>query len=109
MNKKQFKGQPYRLGLDIGNASVGAAILGEQRILGLHVRTFNKAETAKEGESLNKIRRESRLSRRRIRRRAHRMLRLLRLMKRVGLIEETNTDVFKQGKINPISPWSLKI
>ena len=64
---------PYTLGLDIGMASVGAALLTESRILALHVRTFDKAETAKEGESLNKIRRDSRLTRRRIRRRAFRL------------------------------------
>ena len=63
----------YTLGLDIGNASVGAALLGEDKILGLHVRTFDRAETAKDGVSLNLIRRESRLTRRRIRRRSHRL------------------------------------
>jgi CRISPR-associated endonuclease Csn1 len=108
MKINHHKGQPYTLGLDIGIASVGAAILGKDRIFGLHVRTFEKAETAKEGESLNKIRRESRLSRRRIRRRAHRMLRLLRLMKRVGLIDKTDTEVFRQGAKNPNSPWDLR-
>ena len=58
----QTTSPPYTLGLDIGMASVGAALLlpEEQRILALHVRTFDKAETAKEGESLNKIRRDSR-------------------------------------------------
>ncbi|MGK2915804.1 MAG: hypothetical protein ACSLE5_15385, partial [Porticoccaceae bacterium] len=53
---------PYTLGLDIGIASVGAALLTENHIIALHVRTFDKAETAKEGESLNKIRREARLT-----------------------------------------------
>ena len=58
--------QSYSLGLDIGMASVGAALLADDHIIALHVRTFDKAETAKEGESLNLIRRESRLTRRRI-------------------------------------------
>lgn len=62
----------YVLGLDIGMASVGAALLASDHIIALHVRTFGKAETAKEGESLNKIRREARLARRHIRRRAFR-------------------------------------
>lgn len=53
----------YTLGLDIGIASVGAALLLKNQILGLHVRTFEKAETG-EGESLNKARREARLVRR---------------------------------------------
>ena len=94
----------YTLGLDIGNASVGAAVLGVDRILGLHVRTFDRAETAKEGESLNKIRREARLTRRRLQRRAHRLLRLRRLFKRQGLIPTTETSAFT----NTASPWHLR-
>lgn len=85
---------PYTLGLDIGMASVGAALLTDSRILALHVRTFDKAETAKEGESLNKIRRDSRLTRRRIRRRAFRLLRLRRLFKRIGLIADNTPESF---------------
>lgn len=57
----------YVLGLDIGIASVGAALLTDDHIEALFVRTFDKAETAKEGESLNKIRRDARLVRRRLR------------------------------------------
>ena len=40
----------YVFGLDIGIASVGWAVLSEQRIIDLGVRCFDKAETAKEGE-----------------------------------------------------------
>ena len=103
----QTKGLPYTLGLDIGMASVGAALLlpDQQTIMALHVRTFDKGETAKEGESLNKIRRDSRLTRRRIRRRAHRLLRLARLMKRVGLIKDANSSAFA---LPDISPWELR-
>ncbi|OHC61148.1 MAG: type II CRISPR RNA-guided endonuclease Cas9 [Rhodocyclales bacterium GWA2_65_19] len=103
----QTKNLPYTLGLDIGMASVGAALLlpDQERILALHVRTFDKAETAKEGESLNKIRRDSRLTRRRIRRRAHRLVRLARLMKRVGLIADANPEAFA---LPGVSPWHLR-
>lgn len=103
----QTKNLPYTLGLDIGMASVGAALLlpGQQRILALHVRTFDKAETAKEGESLNKIRRDSRLTRRRVRRRAHRLLRLARLMKRVGLIDNASPNAFALAND---TPWDLR-
>lgn len=97
--------QPYTLGLDIGMASVGAALLTEQRILGLHVRTFDKAETAKEGDPLNKTRREARLTRRRIRRRAHRLLRLVRLFKQTGLIAEARPEAFA---LPGVSPWDLR-
>jgi len=94
----------YTLGLDIGIASVGAALLGEQRILGLHVRTFDKAE-ANDGQSLNAIRRNARLTRRRIRRRRHRMLRLCRLFRRQGLIAEARPQAFK---LPATTPWELR-
>ena len=94
----------YILGLDIGMASVGAALLTDTHIHALHVRTFDKAETAKEGESLNKIRREARLTRRRIRRRAHRLLRLRRLFRREGLVPSTAPDAFATRT----SPWDLR-
>jgi len=95
----------YTLGLDIGMASVGAALLTDSRILALHVRAFDKAETAKEGDPLNKTRREARLTRRRIRRRAFRLLRLCRLMKRHGLIAEARPEAFAQTET---TPWALR-
>ncbi len=98
--------QSYSLGLDIGMASVGAALLADDHIIALHVRTFDKAETAKEGESLNLIRRESRLTRRRIRRRSHRLLRLTRLFKRVGMIENAKSTAFAIPQ--QISTWQLR-
>lgn len=104
MNKKQVF-PPYTLGLDIGMASVGAALLSDSRILALHVRAFDKAETAKEGDPLNQTRREARLTRRRIRRRAHRLLRLCRLMKRHGLIAEAVPQAFAQPGT---SLWTLR-
>ena len=96
---------PYTLGLDIGMASVGAALLTDSRIIALHVRAFDKAETAKEGDPLNKTRREARLTRRRIRRRAFRLLRLCRLMKRHGLIAEARPEAFSQTET---TPWALR-
>lgn len=95
----------YTLGLDIGMASVGAALLTDEYIMALHVRTFDKAETAKEGESLNKIRREARLTRRRTRRRAFRLLRLRRLFKRIGLLPGFETSAFA---LPETSPWQLR-
>lgn len=98
--------QAYTLGLDIGMASVGAALLAEDHIIALHVRTFDKAETAKEGDSLNLIRRTARLTRRRIRRRSHRMLRLLRLFKRLGMIDVAHPDAFVLPQ--QTSTWQLR-
>ena len=94
----------YSLGLDIGMASVGAALLGTDEIIALHVRAFDKAETAKEGESLNKIRRDARSARRRIRRRAFRLLRLRRLFKREGLVDAQHAAAF----VSAASPWELR-
>lgn len=95
---------PYTLGLDIGMASVGAALLAQDHIVALHVRTFDKAETAKEGEPLNKIRRDARSARRRLRRRAYRLLRLRRLFKREELTSSAKVADFVSGA----SPWSLR-
>ncbi len=103
MIEKKFPN--YTLGLDIGVASVGAALLAENSIIALHVRTFDKAETAKEGEPLNKIRRDARLTRRRIRRRAFRLLRLRRLLKRIGLIDTYDVSYLQNILV---SPWQLR-
>ncbi len=97
--------QNYTLGLDIGIASVGAALLADDHIISLFVRTFDKAETAKEGESLNKIRRDARLTRRRLHRRAQRLLKMRRLFKRFGLTSNQN-DLFDNTL--PLSPWHLR-
>ena len=99
------KNKSFRvLGLDVGIASVGAAVIdfGSESIEGLYVRTFDKAEVAKTGESLNAVRRESRGIRRRLRRRRLRLRDVLS-----GLIEHsqgalsdsTNSDDFSTD------PW----
>jgi len=103
-------GEPFTIGLDIGIASVGWAILGESRIIDLGVRCFDKAETAKEGESLNLSRRTARLMRRRLRRRAWRLTMLSRFLKREGLIADVN--ILKQppqkGFKTP-NLWQLRV
>ena len=83
-------------GFDIGIASVGWAVLNETRIVDLGVRAFDKAETAKEGESLNLARRTARLMRRRLRRRAWRLTKVARLIKKHGLINDV--AIFKPEK-----------
>lgn len=115
MTRKQKNPGAITLGLDIGIASVGWAVLGETRIIDLGVRCFDKAETAKEGKSLNKIRRDARLLRRRLRRRAWRLKRLARLLKRDGLIDdarlfEKQTPVIKAtNSSSPVSLWQLRV
>ncbi len=110
MASKQKNLEQLTFGLDIGIASVGWAVLGEERIVDLGVRCFDKAETAKEGESLNLARRTARLLRRRLRRRAWRLTKLARLLKRNGLIKEVN--FFKQPPASgtPAAlPWQLRV
>ena len=95
----------YTLGLDIGIASVGAALINSDQIIALHVRTFEKAETAKEGESLNKIRREARGKRRTLRRRVFRLSCLRKIFVREGLWESNNiNNLIPDDK----SPWQLR-
>lgn len=97
----------YTIGLDIGIASVGWCILGETHIVDLGVRAFNKAETAKEGESLNLARRSARLMRRRLFRRAWRLKKLARLLKNNGLIADTK--LFKPEQPFATSLWQLRV
>lgn len=107
--KRKIDG-PFTIGLDIGIASVGWAVLGENRIIDLGVRCFDKAETAKEGESLNLARRTARLMRRRLRRRAWRLTKLARLLKREGLISDVN--ILKQPPAKGFKTpnlWKLRV
>lgn len=83
----------YRIGLDIGIASVGWAVLENNsndepiRIIDLGVRLFDKAEIPKTGESLAGPRRMARTARRRLRRRKHRLDRIKWLLQQEGLID----------------------
>ncbi len=97
----------YTIGLDIGIASVGWCVLGENHILDLGVRAFDKAETAKEGESLNLARRSARLMRRRLFRRVWRLKKLARLLKSEGLISDTK--LFKPEQPFSGSLWQLRV
>lgn len=109
MSDKHFNknSMPFTFGLDIGMASVGWAVLAPDRIVDLGVRAFDKAETAKEGESLNKTRRDARLMRRRLQRRAWRLTKLARLLKQEGLISDAN--FFKHQKPFFQSLWQLRV
>jgi len=105
MTGKQKNLGALTFGLDIGIASVGWAVLGENRIVDLGVRCFDKAETAKEGESLNLTRRSARLLRRRLRRRAWRLTKISRLFKREGLIPHISTLKIPFAQ----SLWQLRV
>jgi CRISPR-associated endonuclease Csn1 len=96
----------YTLGLDIGIASVGWCLLGENRIIDLGVRAFDKAETAKEGDPLNLTRRMARLARHRLAQRAWRLKKLTRELKRQGLIDSQQFFVETPAQT---SPWQLRV
>lgn len=98
---------PLTFGFDIGIASVGWAVLCPTRIVDLGVRCFDKAETAKEGESLNLARRQARLMRRRLRRRAWRMTKLARVLKRHGVIKDAKA-FFDENPATQ-SLWKLRV
>ena len=101
---------PLTFGLDIGIASVGWAVLGENRIIDLGVRCFDKAETADKGESLNLARRTARLLRRRLRRRAWRLTKLARMLKRDGVISDVNLFKHPLAQGTPAAlPWHLRV
>ena len=103
---RQDGSEPLTFGFDIGMASVGWAVLSETRIVALGVRAFDKAETAKEGESLNLARRTARLMRRRLRRRAWRLTKLSRLLKREGVIADAT--YFQKQPNHTDSTWQLR-
>lgn len=93
----------YTLGLDIGIASVGWAVLrngldGEPyKIENLGVRIFDKAEVPKTGASLAAPRREARSSRRVVRRRRHRKERIKYLIEQEGIMTQTETTQLFQN------------
>lgn len=95
------------IGLDIGVASVGWAVINEKRIVDLGVRCFDKAETSDKGEPLNLARRQARLLRRRLCRRAWRLTKLARLLKREGLIDRTG--FFKTQPSFQNGVWNLRV
>lgn len=87
----------YTLGLDVGIASVGWAVLendvnGEPiKIENLGVRIFDKAEQPK-GDPLAAPRREARGQRRTIRRRRHRKDRIKQLIQQNGIMTRVEMD-----------------
>ena len=111
-----FKPNPinYILGLDIGIASVGWAMVeiddaeNPIRLIDLGVRVFERAEVPKTGDSLAAARRLARSVRRLTRRRAHRLLRARRLLKREGVLQAADFDENGLIKSLPNTPWQLR-
>ena len=93
-NRKKTVSNAYTLGLDVGIASVGWALLADDHIVDLGVRVFDKAETADKGKPLNLARRKARLARRRLNRRSTRLKKLKRLFKHKGLPTDWKEEKF---------------
>lgn len=104
-----MKSLRYILGLDLGIASVGWSVVeideheNPQRLIDVGVRTFDKAEVAKTGESLALARRLARSTRRLIRRRAFRLLKGKRLLKQYNVINKEELTTL------PTDCWVLRV
>lgn len=111
--KKDKKDCHYTLGLDIGIASIGWAVLGNDeegkpnRIIDLGVRIFDKAEVENTGESLAAPRRDARSARRRLRRHRHRLERIRYLLVQQGVLtQEEMTHLYDKSTL--ASPYQLR-
>ena len=105
----------YTLGLDIGIASVGWAVLennidGEPiKIERLGVRIFDKAEQPKTGASLAEPRREARGQRRTFRRRRHRKDRIKQLIQQNGIMTRVEmAEMFEHSQFET-SVYELRV
>jgi len=98
----------YGIGLDIGIASVGWAIVDLDQnenpmgIIDLGARIFDAAENPKDGASLALPRREARSARRRLRRHRHRMERIKRLLVSSGIISDVDLEHLFDGQLQDI-------
>lgn len=107
------------IGLDIGIASVGWAVIrkGEDKqkneleqgkIIDLGVRCFDKAEHPKTGEPLNLARRLHRSTRRRWSHRAQRLQQLRFFLQQQGLIDNCEAHALATPAHSP-DPWALRV
>ena len=98
----------YSIGLDIGIASVGFAVmeLSEDdrpiKIIRIGSRVFDKPENPKDGASLALPRREARGMRRRIRRRSHRKQRIWQLIENEGILSDVQMEALYNGRISDV-------
>lgn len=100
-----------RIGLDVGIASCGWCVIDTdaQKILGMGVRTFPKAETPKDGSPLAAARREKRSARRRLERAARRMRVLRRHFVDSGMLTQKELDdLFVLSPGDP-TPYDLRV
>ena len=104
----------YAIGLDIGIASVGYAVLALDHdenpwgILRLGSRIFDVAENPKDGASLALPRREARSVRRRLRRHHHRLERIKNLLVSSKLITKAELLHLFDGNLSDIYALRVK-
>ena len=103
----------YAIGLDIGIASVGWAIVALDEnehpcgIIRMGSRIFEKAEQPKTGESLAAPRREARSARRRLRRHRHRNERIRYMLIRRNILTQELLDRLFDGRLEDI--YALRV
>lgn len=98
--------QKYSLGLDLGIASVGAAVVTQDKILGIYVRAFDKAENPKDGKPLNLDRRMRRSTRNRLKSRRLRLREVRKLLINEKITNEKSLyQVINEGNFDP---WELR-
>lgn len=104
----------YAIGLDIGIASVGYAVLALDHdenpwgIIRLGSRIFDVAENPKDGASLALPRREARSVRRRLRRHHHRLERIKNLLINSNLITKEELLHLYDGKLSDVYELRVK-
>lgn len=98
----------YKIGLDLGIASCGAAAVEvdekgtAKRILSLNVRTFDKAEVPDSGASLAEARRNARGLRRRIRRKTLRLEEIRRLFDEKDMARQNGEEDVNELRVKAL-------
>jgi CRISPR/Cas system Type II protein with McrA/HNH and RuvC-like nuclease domain len=102
---------PLTFGFDIGMASVGWAVLADNRIVDLGVRCFDPGENEK-GEPHNQKRRGARVARNRLHMRRWRLRQLLWLFCDAGIIDRPDPQLLATSArtkgVPEAGPWQLR-
>ena len=102
---------PLTFGFDIGMASVGWAVLADDRIVDLGVRCFDPGENEK-GEPHNQKRRGARVARNRLHIRRWRLRQLLWLFCDAGIIDRPDPQLLaisaRTKGVPEAGPWQLR-
>lgn len=105
----------FRIGLDLGIASVGWAVIEDdakgnpRRIIDLGSRIFDAAEKPKDGSPLAKARRDKRDLRRRLRRKQHRVKRTKALLERYNIMTVKEIEDMYENYKFQFSPYELRV